>query len=157
MTMTDTHAPAPLPQVEAARRVLETAIGHLIDECSHGPAHSAAQTVEAAWDAYALARTAPANERFTNSDMRVIAEAFAPECCHVSGEHDPTHYVLGRRICEIQAAGALYRGLDRLGIAKPHPDDVRPAEHCGWCSEDGAPRRTGPDVAEDHEHGRRLP
>jgi len=50
-------------------------------------------------------------------------------CCHITGMHDPQHFVERKGICEYQKAEALERFCKDLGINPV----VRSAPGCCWC------------------------
>ena len=59
-----------------------------------------------------------------------MTEALVPQCCHVTGEHDPSHFVEGRHLCGFQKTEAWHRAVLLLGLdhhnnpeaAKGRPD-----------------------------------
>lgn len=65
-------------------------------------------------------------------------------CCHITGMHNPNHFVNGKFVCEYQLSNGfkllrhLARYLDpRPGAAEPCPT------RCGWCQELDTPIPVG--------------
>lgn len=71
---------------------------------------------------------------FTPAQLEWLRQMLTPRCCHVSGDHDPTHFKERRYVCEIQQA-ERYRALRaalNLGDAKPE-EAIEADGGCGWC------------------------
>ena len=65
----------------------------------------------------------PASEMaFTPEQLAWLVDIARPRCCHVTGEHDPTHFVNGRYVCSFQLAEVAWRLLAALGL------EAEPAE-----------------------------
>lgn len=88
----------------------------------------------------------PASEMgFTAEQLAWLLDLARPRCCHVTGEHNPRHFVEQRYVCSDQLAGVAYRLVDALGLgAAPHDfghyrrRQVDPAtavsrQGCFWC------------------------
>lgn len=69
----------------------------------------------------------------TDEQLTALRDLIAPPCCHITGEHDPTHFVEGRYICQHQMAYAYKRLRHALGIPTIQPDEAKPVTGCGWC------------------------
>lgn len=62
--------------------------------------------------------------------LQQLSDAARPRCCHMTGEHDPRHFVEGKYLCEQQKAQAWHRVILLLGLdhhnspeaAEPQPD-----------------------------------
>lgn len=88
---------------------------------------------------------------FTKEQLDWLIDKLRLPCCHVTGEHDPTHFVDRKYICDIQIAKSWERLVVALGLAEvvkqePYIDSVRitddriqprPESGCGWCSREG--------------------
>ena len=95
---------------------------------------------------------------FTPEQLEYLARILSLGCCHVSGEHSPTHFVEQRYICVRQKSEAWERAVVALGwgrmVDRPHtsPDIVDldprlgpfPGEDCGWCESHGIEGRHAP-------------
>jgi hypothetical protein len=80
--------------------------------------------------------------KFTREQLTWLRETLKPECCHVSGMHDPTHWSEGRYVCRDQKAGAYDHLRTALGFAAVKPQDCVSPEDCGWCHEDGETKKS---------------
>jgi len=67
---------------------------------------------------------------FSSKHLKAIEEMARLPCCHVSGEHDPTHFQEGRGICFLQKYKAYDRLCKELGI---NPE-VKSEPDCFWCN-----------------------
>jgi len=63
--------------------------------------------------------------------MEYLRSILTVPCCHVTGMHDPLHYVEGRYVCQGQKADAFDNAIEQLGI----PLKVKSKEGCYWCFE----------------------
>lgn len=59
---------------------------------------------------------------FTPEQLDFLVDIAKPRCCHVTGEHDPTHFAAGRYVCSFQLAEIAWRLLSALGL------EAEPAE-----------------------------
>lgn len=65
----------------------------------------------------------PATELgFTPEQLDFLVDIARPRCCHVTGEHEPTHFATGRYVCAFQLAEIAWRLLSALGL------EAEPAE-----------------------------
>ena len=71
--------------------------------------------------------------------VSAMAEALVPQCCHLSGMHDPLHFVEGRYLCDEQKAEAWHRAVLLLGLGhydSPEAAKGRP-DSCYFCHSKG--------------------
>jgi hypothetical protein len=79
----------------------------------------------------------PASEMaFTPEQLAWLVDVARPRCCHVTGEHDPTHFAAGRYVCSFQLAEVAWRLLAALGL------EAEPADRGHHCQ-----RRVDPAMA----------
>lgn len=70
--------------------------------------------------------------KFTKEQMEFLREILTPPCCHVSGEHDPTHFrEKPARVCYIQKQVAYDHALVMLRIGSV---PGKSKKNCYWCS-----------------------
>lgn len=68
---------------------------------------------------------------FTRAQLIWLREALTPPCCHVSGEHDPTHFEeRPNKVCYLQKRDAYDWTLKVLGFA---PMMGKSEADCNWC------------------------
>ena len=53
---------------------------------------------------------------FSSEQMAWLTDMLTPECCHVSGTHDPMHAAEGRYVCDLQRKDTALRLIEALGI-----------------------------------------
>lgn len=85
----------------------------------------------------------PASEMgFTGEQLSWLADIARPRCCHVTGEHSPTHFREKRFVCGFQMADVAYRLRDALGLdytvdaygrRRVDPNEPRPSLGCPIC------------------------
>lgn len=85
---------------------------------------------------------------FTEEQRAYLRDLLRPRCCHVTGEHDPRHFVEGRYVCEIQASEAWNRACQELFGEQFGPEDALPKEDCGWC--ESRAQRPAYSLGDDH-------
>lgn len=79
----------------------------------------------------------PTNEEIKEA-LRVIelAGMLDVECCHITGEHNPTHFEDGKYVCSQQMADTFAFLRIRAGLTIK-PDRAYPKQGCGWCEGKG--------------------
>jgi len=75
----------------------------------------------------------------TDDQLAWLADIARPRCCHITGEHNPDHFVDGRYVCADQLAEVAWRLRDALGL------DDEPADRGGYLQ-----RRVDPAEAVSH-------
>lgn len=76
-------------------------------------------------------RTKVKRPKFSKEQLTWLREALRPECCHVSGEHNPTHFEdQPKRVCYIQKYKAYDHVMKALKFAIKRGVS---APDCGWC------------------------
>lgn len=127
-----------MPRIDPAETGLREAMTKLANAATGIEKESAAAEAIACWRTYETARRSDGPERFTVDDRRVLRKLLTPPCCHVTGEHDPRHYMTGYGPCEIQQATAYTRAIENLGLPRFTGGDGRPEPECGWCNRPAA-------------------
>ena len=79
---------------------------------------------------------------FTSEQMIWLKTMLWPRCCHITGEHDPRHFLDGKYVCSLQESQRYIALRKALGLPLLHPDKewpgVPPEEAvskpgCYWC------------------------
>lgn len=124
--------------IDAADNALRNAMTKLAYAASGITKESAADEAVACWRAYGAARKAEGPERFTVDDRRVLRRILRPSCCHVTGEHNPRHYMEGWGPCEIQQAEAYSAAIEALDLPRFSGGDAISTPECPWCERPAA-------------------
>jgi hypothetical protein len=95
----------------------------------------------------------PASDmRLTPEQIEWLLDLARPRCCHVTGEHDPRHFVDRRYVCRDQMAAIAWRlrialGVDEVREVRPgvdrrwvNPEEAVSMAGCHWCDSAGAPK-----------------
>ena len=83
---------------------------------------------------------------FTAEQLAWLADIARPRCCHITGEHDPNHFVERRFVCRDQISEVALRlrealGLDDTPVDRGHylqrrvdPSEAVGRTGCEWCN-----------------------
>jgi len=84
-------------------------------------------------------------EVYTKDEIEAMLEL---PCCHITGTHNPRHYIERKYICQDQVAEAFHNLVKKLGLNPV----VKHSEDCLTCSRN--PDKTGGDGMEywNHQH-----
>ena len=70
---------------------------------------------------------------FSDEQLEWIRELMRPPCCHVTGEHDPTH--MARYVCVLQLAEIAKVARATFGLsARPDPNETQSVPGCPACA-----------------------
>ena len=71
---------------------------------------------------------------FNDTQLAWLEAALRPPCCHVTGEHNPRHWMQAGTVCQMQKADAYDRIREALGLGKVTASDGRAEPQCRWCT-----------------------
>lgn len=69
----------------------------------------------------------------TPDQRAALGRLMAPQCCHITGMHDPTHFKDSRYICREQMTESYERLRHALGVPLLQPGEAASKSDCGWC------------------------